>query len=91
MRSDCSSAAGYEVEFPRRQVCCGTAGVQRRPPRGRAPRSRAASCEAFARDAPVIVPSGSCVTMRSHYLPELLGVEPFEVWELSAFLDAAGF
>lgn len=29
--------------------------------------------------------------MLSHYLPELLGVEPFEVWELSAFLDAAGF
>ena len=26
--------------------------------------------------------------MASHYLPELLGVEPYEVWELSAFLVA---
>jgi Fe-S oxidoreductase len=29
--------------------------------------------------------------MASHYLPELLEVEPFEVWELSAFLVHAGF
>jgi len=29
--------------------------------------------------------------MASHYLPELLGVESYEVWELSAFLDHAGF
>jgi L-lactate dehydrogenase complex protein LldE len=29
--------------------------------------------------------------MASHYLPQLLGVEPFEVWELSAFLVHAGF
>ena len=28
--------------------------------------------------------------MASHYLPELLGVEPFDVWELSAFLDDRG-
>jgi L-lactate dehydrogenase complex protein LldE len=28
--------------------------------------------------------------MASHYLPALLGVEPFDVWELSAFLDARG-
>ena len=26
----------------------------------------------------------------SHYLPELVGCEPFEVWELSAFLDREG-
>ena len=26
--------------------------------------------------------------MVAHYLPELLGVEPYDVWELSAFLDA---
>ena len=35
-------------------------------------------------------PSGSCATMVAHYLPELLGVAPFEVWELSAFLDDRG-
>jgi L-lactate dehydrogenase complex protein LldE len=28
--------------------------------------------------------------MAAHYLPELLGAEPYEVWELSAFLDAQG-
>ena len=28
--------------------------------------------------------------MASHFLPELLGVEPFDVWELSAFLDDRG-
>ena len=42
---------------------------------------------AFSRAAPVVTPSGSCATMASHYLPELVGCEPFEVWELSAFLD----
>jgi L-lactate dehydrogenase complex protein LldE len=45
---------------------------------------------AFSREAPIVTPSGSCATMASHYLPELLGCEPFEVWELSAFLDAQG-
>jgi L-lactate dehydrogenase complex protein LldE len=82
--------AGFEVEFPRRQVCCGqpafNAGhhaAARRVARG--------FVRAFSRDAAVVVPSGSCATMLSHYLPELLGVEPFEVWELSAFLDAHGF
>ena len=29
--------------------------------------------------------------MASHYLPELVGVEPYEVWELSAFLVEAGY
>jgi L-lactate dehydrogenase complex protein LldE len=29
--------------------------------------------------------------MASHYLPELVGVEPYEVWELSAFLVHAGY
>jgi L-lactate dehydrogenase complex protein LldE len=46
---------------------------------------------AFTRDVPVVVPSGSCATMLSHYLSELLGIEPFEVWELSAFLAETGF
>ena len=45
---------------------------------------------AFSHDAPVVCPSGSCATMVAHYLPELPGAEPYEVWELSAFLDARG-
>ncbi len=28
--------------------------------------------------------------MVAHYLPELVGVEPYDVWELSAFLDRQG-
>jgi L-lactate dehydrogenase complex protein LldE len=28
--------------------------------------------------------------MATHYLPELVGCPPFDVWELSAFLDARG-
>ena len=46
--------------------------------------------KAFSRSLPVVVPSGFCATMVSHYLPGLAGVEPCDVWELSAFLDAPG-
>jgi L-lactate dehydrogenase complex protein LldE len=83
-------AAGHEVEFPPRQVCCGQPAFNsghhaaaRRVARG--------FVRAFSREAPVVVPSGSCATMLSHFLPELLGVEPHDVWELSAFLDSTTF
>ena len=70
-----------------------SAAVSRRSTPGTAPR-RAASARtfvrAFSRDAPIVAPSGSCATMASHFLPELVGCEPFDVWELSAFLDAPG-
>jgi L-lactate dehydrogenase complex protein LldE len=82
--------AGYDVEFPARQVCCGqpafNAGHRRAA--GRVARS---FVRAFSRELPVVVPSGSCATMASHYLPELLGVEHYQVWELSAFLGSVGF
>jgi L-lactate dehydrogenase complex protein LldE len=42
---------------------------------------------AFSRELPIVCASGSCATMVSHYLPELVGCDPFDVWELSAFLD----
>src|SRR6476646_6899841 len=82
--------AGYEVAFPPRQVCCGQPAFNagHRGPARRVARSFA---RAFSREAPIVTPSGSCATMASHYLPELLGVEPYEVWELSAFLVHAGF
>jgi L-lactate dehydrogenase complex protein LldE len=83
-------AAGHEVEFPPRQVCCGQPAFNsghhaaaRRVARG--------FVRAFSREAPVVVPSGSCATMLLRYLPELVGVEPYEVWELSAFLDWTAF
>ena len=82
--------AGYEVEFPSRQVCCGQPAFNSGH-RAAARRVARSFVKAFSRELPVVVPSGSCATMASHYLPELLGVEPYEVWELSAFLVHAGF
>jgi L-lactate dehydrogenase complex protein LldE len=82
--------AGYEVEFPKRQVCCGQPAFNSGH-RAAARRVGRSFAHAFSRAAPVIVPSGSCATMASHYLPELLGAEPWDVWELSAFLESVGF
>ena len=82
--------AGFEVAFPPRQVCCGQPAFNAGH-RSAARRVARSFARAFSREAPIVAPSGSCATMASHYLPELLGVEPFEVWELSAFLASVGF
>jgi L-lactate dehydrogenase complex protein LldE len=81
--------AGCEVEFPERQICCGQPAFNSGH-RTAARRVARTFVKAFSRSAPVVCPSGSCATMVAHYLPELVGVEPFEVWELSAFLDDRG-
>jgi L-lactate dehydrogenase complex protein LldE len=81
--------AGFEVEFPERQICCGQPAFNAGH-RAAARRVARTFTKAFAREAPIVTPSGSCATMVAHYLPELLGVEPFDVWELSAFLDHEG-
>jgi L-lactate dehydrogenase complex protein LldE len=81
--------AGFEVDFPAAQVCCGQPAFNAGHRRA-ARRVARTFVRAFSREAPVVVPSGSCATMASRYLPELVGCEPFEVWELSAFLDAHG-
>ena len=81
--------AGYEVEFPGGQVCCGQPAFNSGH-RGAARRVGRSFARAFSRDAPVVVPSGSCATMVAHYLPELLGCEPYDVRELSSFLDGEG-
>jgi L-lactate dehydrogenase complex protein LldE len=83
-------AAGYQVQFPTRQVCCGQPAFNSGH-HAAARRVGRSFARAFSRDLPIVVPSGSCATMASHYLPKLLGVEPYEVWELSAFLVHAGF
>jgi L-lactate dehydrogenase complex protein LldE len=82
--------AGFEVVFPRAQVCCGQPAFNsgHRTAARRVARSFA---KAFSRELPIVAPSGSCATMASHYLPNLLGVDPYEVWELSAFLVRAGY
>src|SRR5919204_330845 len=79
-------AAGHEVEFPRAQVCCGQPAFNSGH-RAAARRVARTLVKAFSRDAPIVTPSGSCATMAAHYLPELVGCEPFDVRELSAFLD----
>ena len=81
--------AGFRVELPARQVCCGQPAYNAGH-HAAARRVARTFTRAFSRSAPVILPSGSCTTMVTHYLPALLGVEPYEVWELSAFLDRAG-
>src|SRR5438105_8950653 len=81
--------AGFEVAFPRSQVCCGQPAFNAGH-RAAARRVARTFTRAFSRAAPVVLPSGSCTTMVAHYLPELLGVERYDVWELSAFLDAHG-
>lgn len=77
--------AGHEVVFPAAQVCCGQPAFNAGHRRAAARVART-FVRAFSRELPVVVPSGSCATMLSHYLPELLGVDPYEVHELSAFL-----
>jgi L-lactate dehydrogenase complex protein LldE len=80
---------GFEVHFPTDQVCCGQPAFNSGH-RAAARRVARTFARAFSRETPIVCPSGSCTTMASHYLPELLGVEPFDVWELSAFLDDRG-
>ena len=83
-------SAGFEVVFPRAQVCCGQPAFNSGH-HAAARRVARTFVRAFSRELPIVTPSGSCATMASHYLPELVGAEPFEVWELSAFLAHAGF
>lgn len=81
--------SGFEVEFPRAQVCCGQPAFNAGH-RAAARRVARTFVRAFSRKAPIVVPSGSCATMVARFLPELVGCEPYDVWELSAFLGANG-
>jgi L-lactate dehydrogenase complex protein LldE len=79
------AAGGHEVVFPANQVCCGQPAFNAGH-RKAAARVGRTFVRAFSRELPVVCPSGSCTAMLTHHLPELLGVEPYEVHELSAFL-----
>jgi L-lactate dehydrogenase complex protein LldE len=81
--------AGVDVVIPAGQVCCGQPAFNSGHRRA-ARRVARTFVRAFDRDAPVVVPSGSCATMLAHYFPELVDTEPYEVSELSAYLDARG-
>jgi L-lactate dehydrogenase complex protein LldE len=77
------------VEFPPGQVCCGQPAFNSGHRRA-ARRVARTFVRAFSPDVPVVVPSGSCATMVAHYLPELAGVPPYDVWELSTALERLG-
>ena len=78
-------AGGHDVVFPPDQTCCGQPAFNAGH-RDAAARVARQFTRAFSRELPIVCPSGSCTTMVAHYLPDLLGVEPYEVYELSAFL-----
>jgi L-lactate dehydrogenase complex protein LldE len=85
-------AAGHQVEFPRRQVCCGqpafNAGYV-----DDARRVARTTHRALAKtDGPIVVPSGSCAAMMTHYWPELLGDSNVSerVVEFSAYFSRSG-
>ena len=80
---------GLDVAVPAGQVCCGQPAFNSGHRRA-ARRVARTFVRAFDRDLPVVVPSGSCATMLAHYLPELVDAEPFQVHELSAYLDGTG-
>jgi len=81
--------AGCDVRFPPGQTCCGQPAFNAGHRRA-ARRLARAFVRAFSHDEPVVCPSGSCAAMVAHRVPELAGCAPFEVWELSSFLDHLG-
>jgi L-lactate dehydrogenase complex protein LldE len=78
-------SAGHEVVFPPGQTCCGQPAFNAGH-RKAAARVARQFTRAFSRNLPVVCPSGSCATMVARYLPELLDTDPYEVYELSAWL-----
>ncbi|MGF1547180.1 MAG: (Fe-S)-binding protein [Thiotrichales bacterium] len=69
--------AGVRVIFPQGQTCCG------QPPFNSGYRDEARAVarrqlDLFARDIPVVVPSGSCAGMLKHHYRELFANEPEE-------------
>jgi L-lactate dehydrogenase complex protein LldE len=81
--------AGFDAVFPRGQVCCGQPAFNSGH-RAAARRVARTFVRAFSPELPVVLASGSCATMLAHALPELTGARPYDVWELSAFLDRQG-
>jgi L-lactate dehydrogenase complex protein LldE len=77
--------AGHDVVFPRAQTCCGQPAFNAGH-REAAARVARQFTRAFSHELPIVCPSGSCATMVAHYLPELVGVASYNVYELSAFL-----
>jgi L-lactate dehydrogenase complex protein LldE len=81
--------AGYDVEFPRGQICCGQPAYNAGH-HAAARRVGRSLARAFDPELPVVAPSGSCAAMVRHHLPKLLDLPALRIHELSSFLDEAG-
>ena len=85
---------GIDVIFPQEQTCCGQPAYNSGfPNEARAVAKK--QIKLFAREYPVVVPSGSCAAMMKHHYPALLAGEPDydsiirfsdRIYELSEFL-----
>lgn len=68
--------AGYEVEFPLDQTCCGQPAFNG----GFADQARAQARQTLdvldATEGPIVVPSGSCAAMIVHHSPQLVADDP---------------
>lgn len=86
--------AGFTVEVPEAQTCCGQPGYNSGDYAGAVPVARNVITH-FEKYRYVVVPSGSCAGMLRHHYPQLLDGEwrmraeslATRVWELTAFLD----
>jgi L-lactate dehydrogenase complex protein LldE len=87
--------AGYAVDFPEGQTCCGQPAFNSGYP------AEARKCalhfvDVFERSEAIVVPSGSCTSMITHHFTELFSDDPGardhvaklagRVWEFSTFL-----
>lgn len=76
---------GLRVIFPRSQSCCGQPAYNA----GFAEEARQVACkqlQAFPKDYPVVVPSGSCAGMMRHHYPHLFAGQP-EWQQAQTFAD----
>ena len=92
--------AGYEVDFPEAQTCCGQPAFNSGFP-GEAREVARHFLSVFSGADYVVVPSGSCASMISHHFEDIFQKEPAsleasralapKVWEFSSFLlEVAG-
>jgi L-lactate dehydrogenase complex protein LldE len=75
--------AGFEVEFPRNQTCCGQPAYTT----GFPDESRAvirSQLGLFPEPIPIVVPSGSCAGMIQHHWPRIFADEPDTLARVSA-------
>jgi L-lactate dehydrogenase complex protein LldE len=79
--------AGVQVVFPQGQSCCGQPAYNSGfPAEAKAVARR--QLKSFAKDYPIVVPSGSCAGMLKHHYPVLFAEEP-EVDEAKRFAGRA--